>query len=123
MNVGLQHDKRGTRPSRRLWQLLALAAVATTAATSCGPNTDAYVALQNAMKSHITNVDHRPVASVSCTPHVHDTMREETAHLRCLVRFRDGTSYTASAAIRNQNSGGTHNRPDAYTWDSPPPAG
>ncbi|MCC9311807.1 hypothetical protein LN042_32895 [Kitasatospora sp. RB6PN24] len=89
-------------------------------ATACGPNTDAYVALQNAMKAHITNQDHRPVASVACTPHVHDTAREETARLRCLVVFKDGTSYTAGATIQNQNSGGTHNRPDAYSWDAPP---
>lgn len=100
---------------------LAVAAAVACAAAGCGPNTDAYVALQNAMKSHITTQDHRPVASVSCTPHVHDTAREETAHLRCLVVFDDRTSYTADATIHNQNSGGTHNRPDSYSWDSPPP--
>lgn len=89
---------------------------------ACGPNTDAYVALQNAMKTHITQVDHRPVDSVACTPHVHDTMRGAQAHLQCLVRFTDGSSYTANAVIQNQNSGGTHNLPDTYTWDSPPHA-
>ena len=64
-------------------------------AVGCGPNTDAYVSLQDTMKSHITQKDGRPVESVSCTPHVHDTVREETAHLRCLVIFTDGSSYTA----------------------------
>ncbi|WP_329561049.1 hypothetical protein [Kitasatospora sp. NBC_01266] len=79
------------------------------------------MALQNAMKSHITTQDHRPVASVSCTPHVHDTERGQTARLRCLVAFTDGSSYTAGAAIRNENTGGAHNLPDSYSWDSPPP--
>ncbi|WP_152648594.1 hypothetical protein [Streptacidiphilus anmyonensis] len=97
-----------------------MAAVVVGAAAGCGPNTDAYAELQDAMKSHITNTDHRPVASVACTPHVHDTMRGDTAHLRCLVVFKDGTSYTANAEIQNQNSGGRHNMPDLYSWDSPP---
>ncbi len=88
---------------------------------ACGPNTDAYVALQNTMKNHITQVDHRPVDSVSCTPHVHGTMRGQTSHLHCLVTFQNGTSYTANAVIQDQNSGGTHNLPDSYRWDSPPP--
>ncbi|WP_042370842.1 hypothetical protein [Streptacidiphilus neutrinimicus] len=98
-----------------------MAAVVVGGAAACGPNTDAYFELQNAMKSHITNVDHRPVSSVSCTPHVHDTMRGDTAHLQCLVTFTDGTSYTANAEIENQNSGGRHNMPDLYRWDAPPP--
>lgn len=72
------------------------------------------------MKSHITTKDRRPVESVSCTPHIHDTVREEVAHLRCLVRFKDGSSYTANAIIQNENFGGAHNLPDSYTWDSPP---
>lgn len=72
------------------------------------------------MKHHITAVDHRPVASVSCTPHRHGTVREETVRERCVVRFEDGTSYTANAVIQNQNSGGTHNLPDSYSWDAPP---
>jgi hypothetical protein len=90
------------------------------AATGCGGSSDAYVSLQNAMKSHISTKDHRPVRSVSCTPHVHDTVRGATAHLNCLVVFTDGTSYTAAATIHNQNDGGRHNMPDAYSWDSPP---
>jgi hypothetical protein len=97
-----------------------LTAVIAGGVAGCGPNTDAYVDLQNAMKSHMTDVDHRPVSSVSCTPHVHGTMRGDTAHLRCLVVFKDGTSYTANAEIQNQNSGGRHNMPDLYSWDSPP---
>jgi hypothetical protein len=103
-------------------RLRVLAAVVSVvvAVAACGPNSDAYFALQNAMKSHITTKDHRPVESVSCTPHIHDTVREETAHLRCLVRFEDGSSYTANAIIQNENFGGTHNLPDSYTWDSPP---
>ncbi|MGW2248630.1 hypothetical protein ACWCXH_00290 [Kitasatospora sp. NPDC001660] len=100
--------------------LVTVAVALAAAAVACGPTSDAYVALQNAMKSHITTQDHRPVGSVSCTPHVHDTARGETAHLHCLVDFADGTSYTANAAIHNQNSGGTHNRPDTYSRDSPP---
>lgn len=119
MRVGLLGGRRRSWPWRRGLRVLAAAALAC-AATGCGPNNDAYVALQNTMKSHITTQDHRPVSSVSCTPHVHDTAREETAHLRCLIVFDDGSSYTAGAAIHNENSGGTHNRPDSYSWDSPP---
>jgi hypothetical protein len=79
-----------------------------------------YQLLQDAMKDHITNVDHRPVDSVACTPHVDGTVRGETARLRCLVRFHNGTSYTANAIIQNENTGGAHNLPDQYTWDAPP---
>jgi hypothetical protein len=81
----------------------------------------AYLQLQEAMKRHITRQDRRPVDSVSCAPHVHGTEREERAHLRCLVRFEDGSSYTANAYIQNENFGGAHNLPDTYTWDAPPP--
>ncbi len=101
------------------WTWVAAASMIVLA--GCGPNTDAYVALQNTMKTHITRVDGRPVDSVSCTPHIHGTIRGQTAHLRCAVNFQDGTSYTANAVIQDQNSGGTHNLPDTYRWDSPPP--
>jgi hypothetical protein len=120
MMTALLRGRRGARTFQRGSWLLALTVVVVGTAGACGPNTDAYVALQNVMKSHITDVDHRPVDSVSCTPHVHDTVREETAHLRCLVVFKDGTSYTANAVIKNENSGGAHNLPDSYSWDSPP---
>ncbi|MFC1408048.1 hypothetical protein ACEZCY_01990 [Streptacidiphilus sp. N1-12] len=110
-----------TRLGRQGAGLLALTAVVAGGAVGCGSSsTDAYVELQNAMTSHMTDTDHRPVASVACTPHVHDTMRGATAHLRCQVVFKDGTSYTADAEIQNQNSGGRHNMPDLYSWDSPP---
>ncbi|MDH6136817.1 hypothetical protein P3T37_006248 [Kitasatospora sp. MAA4] len=122
----MRMDGRRGRLRSRPWlrgsrvPAVAAAVAVACAAAGCGPNTDAYVALQNTMKSHITTKDHRPVASVSCTPHVHDTVREETAHLRCLVVFDDKTSYTAAATIKNENSGGAHNLPDSYSWDSPP---
>ncbi|MFE0460531.1 hypothetical protein ACFW1A_14930 [Kitasatospora sp. NPDC058965] len=105
---------------RRGWRALLVAGVVAGAAAGCGSNDDAYVALQKAMASHLTNVDHRPVASVACTPHVHGTMRGDTAHLSCRVVFKDGSSYTAAATIHNQNDGGRHNMPDVYRWDSPP---
>ncbi|MFJ4657270.1 hypothetical protein ACIP5Y_38895 [Nocardia sp. NPDC088792] len=104
----------------RVRRALVVALPVAVVVAGCGPNTDAYVALQNAMQKHITQDDHRPVRSVACTPHIHDTMREETAHLRCVVQFQDGTSYTANAVIQNENSGGAHNLPDTYSWDKPP---
>jgi hypothetical protein len=79
----------------------------------------AYEELEDAMKRQISR-DHRPVERVDCTPPVHGTVREEIVKLRCVVKFADGTSYTANAAIENQNSGGRHNMPDRYTWDTPP---
>jgi hypothetical protein len=98
----------------------AIAACAVAALIAgCGTD-DAYVQLQDAMKRTITDRDHRPVSSVACTPHVHDTAREERAHLICVVRFTNGTSYTANAYIQNENSGGAHNLPDSYSWDTPP---
>lgn len=95
------------------------------AAPGCGGGggTSAYQELQAAIKDHITNTDHRPVDSVGCVPHVHGTVRGETARLRCLVLFRDGTSYTARAQIVNENTGGAHNLPDHYIWDAPPATG
>ena len=80
--------------TRRLGRCLGVVVVLALA-VGCGHNTDAYESLQNAMKSHITEQDGRPVESVSCTPHVHDTVREETAHLRCVVEVRraDPRSY------------------------------
>jgi hypothetical protein len=89
----------------------------------CGGTTAAYQELQSAIRTHITEQDHRPVDSVGCVPHVKGTVREETAHLRCLVLFKDGTSYTANAEIINENSGGAHNLPDRYVWDAPPATG
>ncbi len=80
----------------------------------------AYQELQEAMKEHITNVDHRPVDSVACLPHVMDTVREETVRLRCVVRFRDGSSYDANATIQDENFGGAHNLPDSFSWEPPP---
>jgi hypothetical protein len=91
-----------------------------TVAVGCLPNTDAYVSLQDTMKSHITKNDHRPVESVSCTPHVTGVTRGGTAHLRCFVVFKDGSSYTANAVIQDQNTANLHNIADSYTWDSPP---
>lgn len=120
MPVARFRARRGARVLLRGSRPLATAAAVVFAAAACGPNTDAYVSLQNAMKSYITTKDHRPVSSVACTPHVHDTEREETAHLRCVVDFSNGTSYTANAVIQNENSGGTQNLPDSYSWDSPP---
>ncbi|AUG75848.1 hypothetical protein CFP65_0927 [Kitasatospora sp. MMS16-BH015] len=105
---------------RRRAGLVVLMGLVAGGVADCGPNTDAYVALQNAMKTHLTDVDHRPVASVACTPHVHDTTRGDSAHLRCTVVFQDGSSYTAGATIKNQNDGGRHNMPDLYSWDAPP---
>jgi hypothetical protein len=37
------------------------------------------------------------------------------------VRFKDGWPYIANAIIQNENFGGTHNLPDSYSWDAPPP--
>ncbi len=98
-----------------------MALVATFTLAGCGQEPD-YQLLQDAMTEHITSTDHRPVSSVACTPHINGTVREETAHLQCLVRFKDGTSYTANAIIQNENFGGAHNLPDSYSWDMPPPA-
>jgi hypothetical protein len=106
---------------RRLAGGSPIVLMATSIAMAGCASDEAYRDLQNAMKTHITNTDHRPVRSVSCTPQIHGTVREETAHLRCLVRFKDSTSYTADAIIQNENFGGAHNLPDTYTFDSPPP--
>ena len=88
---------------------------------ACGSTANpAYQMLQEAMKQHITDVDHRPVDTVACLPHVTDTVREEKVHLRCLVHFVDGSSYEASATIQDENFGGAHNLPDSFSWDAPP---
>jgi hypothetical protein len=87
---------------------------------SCSGSEPDYMLLQDAMKSHISDVDHRPVQTVDCLPHVDGTQRGETAHLKCVVTFSDGTSYQANATIQNENTGGAHNLPDTYGWDAPP---
>jgi hypothetical protein len=87
---------------------------------SCGGDKPDYQQLQDVMKERITADDHRPVSSVACSPHIDGTVRGERVHLTCVVRFKDGTSYTTPAAIQNRNFGGRTNEPDAFSWDPPP---
>jgi hypothetical protein len=107
--------RRGGIATLGVGVLLALAGCSGT-----GGDPPAYVALQNAIKSHITDKDHRPVRAVSCTPHHEYVPNGERRDLRCEVEFEDGSSYVADAVIRSGNTGGRHNQPDSYSWDAPP---
>jgi hypothetical protein len=108
------------RPRVRVVLRVVVTVAGVALVAGCG-NPPAYVMLQDTMKKDITREDHRPVESVACRPHVQDTVREEAVRLRCVVRFKDGSGYTARAVIQNENFGGAHGLPDRYTWDRPPP--
>jgi len=58
--------------------------------------------LQSFVQQELTTKFHRSVRSVSCTPYTDQVLPGSTAHLSCLVRFTDGTSYTASATITDR---------------------
>src|SRR6185437_2155373 len=54
-----------------------------------------YYGLQTFIRDQLTTKFHRSVRSVSCLPHVDQVLPGDDAHLRCLVRFTNGTSYTS----------------------------
>jgi hypothetical protein len=86
---------------------------------ACGSGTEAYQDLQSFLAGQISRQANRPVASVACTPHVREVEYDSTADFRCLVRFKDGTSYQTPARIRNPSqspSGGYY----VYSWTPPP---
>ena len=60
---------------------------------------EAYSELQSFIQRQLTTKFHRSVRSVSCTPHVSEVVPNNTAHMNCLVRFTDGTSYVSPAAV------------------------
>ena len=60
---------------------------------------EAYSELQGFVRTELTTKFHRSVRSVSCTPHVNEVLPTSTAHLTCVVRFTDGTSYVSRAAV------------------------
>ena len=104
---------------RRLTRLAAVVAVAPVALLAGCETRGAWVDLQDVMKKTIPKKNHRAVKSVACTPHVHQVGHSSTAHLTCLVRFKDGTSYRPSATIRNPAQGDQVSY-YTYSWDSPP---
>lgn len=79
----------------------------------------AYSDLQSFIQERLTTKFHRPVRSVSCTPHVDQVLQEESANLTCVVRFTDGSSYTTPGTITDPSTD-----PDivtyTYSFDDPP---
>src|SRR5262249_11391667 len=107
--------------SRAMWLRVGVIVVAGLLLGGCDAHAgDAYRELQDVMKQHYTKVDHQPVDSVACLPHVVDLPREAHAAETCLVRMKDGRTYTVSATIQNENFGGAHNLPNHYFFDPLP---
>lgn len=81
---------------------------------------ESYSGLQSFMRDELTTKFHRSVRSVSCTPHVDQVLPGSSANLTCVVRFTDGTSYTAPATITDPS-----NDPDTavnhFSFQDPPP--
>ena len=60
--------------------------------------------LESFIQDELTTKFHRSVRSVSCTPYTDQVLPGDTAHLSCLVRFANGTSYTAAATITDPST-------------------
>ena len=81
----------------------------------CSDPGGAYEETQNGIRSTL-NSEHMAVASVSCTPHTGQlAWTDPPAHLRCRVKFKNGTAYTTPATVQP-----VVDQPDAITWDGPP---
>jgi hypothetical protein len=80
---------------------------------------ESYYGLQSFIRDQLTTKFHRSVRSVSCTPHVDQVLPGTSSNLRCLVRFANGSSYTAQATISDPSSD-----PDTavndYSFQDPP---
>jgi hypothetical protein len=85
----------------------------------CGGSTPVYQILQKSISSTLTDKQHRAVQSVACAPPVRDVSYSDgVVDVNCLVRFKDGSSYTTPATIEarsNQVTGWN------FTWQGPPP--
>jgi hypothetical protein len=80
---------------------------------------EAYSDLQGFIQAKMASTFHRPVRSVSCTPHVNEVLPTSTAHMNCLVDFTDGTSYVSRGAVIDSSTD-----PDiatyTYSFTDPP---
>lgn len=80
---------------------------------------ESYYGLQSFIRDQLTTRFHRSVRSVSCTPHVDQVLPGTSSNLHCLVRFTNGSSYTAQATISDPSSD-----PDTavndYSFQDPP---
>ncbi len=85
--------------------------------SSCGSDPGAaYLETQNSIQSTLAS-EHMPVRSVTCTPQVGNlAWTDPPAHLRCIVRFKNGAAYTTPATVQP-----VVDQPDALTWNGPPP--
>src|SRR5277367_4597266 len=78
-----------------------------------------YSLLQGFIRQRLTTKFHLSVRLVSCTPHVDQVIQSSSAHMKCLVYFTDGTSYTTQGIVTDPS-----NDPDYvnynYTFYDPP---
>jgi hypothetical protein len=75
--------------------------------------------LESFIHDELTTKFHRSVRSVSCTPYVDEVVNSSSAHVTCVVRFTDGSSYTTPGTITNTSqdpSVGDYN----YSFNDPP---
>ena len=78
--------------------------------SGCSDPGEAYIETQSSIQSTLTS-EHLPVASVACAPHVGQLeWTDPPAHLRCVVHFKDGSSYTTPATVQP-----VVDQPDALT--------
>ncbi len=60
--------------------------------------------LQSFISQQLTTKFHRHVQSVTCRPQVQEVLVSSRAHLTCVVRFTNGSSYTTPATITNPST-------------------
>ena len=101
-------------PARRFASIVSLMLVCVFVA-GCSDPSGAYEETQSGIRSTL-NSERMAVASVSCTPHTGDlAWTDPPAHLKCHVKFKNGTSYTPPATVQP-----VVDQPDSITWDGPP---
>jgi hypothetical protein len=60
--------------------------------------------LESFIQQELTTKFHRSVRSVSCSPYTDQVLPGDSANLSCVVRFTNGTSYTAAATITDPST-------------------
>jgi len=75
--------------------------------------------LESFIQDELTTKFHRSVRSVTCTPYVDEVLQQDTAHMTCVVKFTDGTSYTTPGTVYDPSTDPDYSTYN-YSFDDPP---